>query len=71
MIYQKIRRAGNSYVVTIPREEMEAQGVNEGDMVALDIRRAEMQPALSPRLREAAEWSWKQHEAGYRYLADR
>lgn len=71
MIYGKIRKVGNSFVITIPREEMIAQGVSEGDTVAVEIRRAAMYPALSPRLREAFEESFRRNEAGYRYLAGR
>jgi antitoxin component of MazEF toxin-antitoxin module len=69
VIHQKLRRAGNSYVVTVPREEVERHGWTEGTILALEIR--ELRPVLPPELRELWEKSWKRNEAGYRYLADR
>ena len=33
MKMQKIRKSGNNYVVTIPKDEMERLGLHEGDMV--------------------------------------
>ena len=71
MITQKIRRTGNSYAVTITREEMEHLGLQEGDLVAVEVRKLETWPALSPEWREAAEESWAEDEAAYRYLAER
>ena len=71
MIWQKLRKVGNSYVVTIPKEEIERQQLQEGQLLAIEIRPAEIYPTLSPELREAFEESWQCNEAGYRYLADR
>jgi putative addiction module antidote len=71
VFYQKVRKAGNSYVVTIPREEMEARGIREGDQLAIDIQKVEIRPALAPDVRKAFEKSWSRNEAGYRYLAER
>ncbi len=71
MIWQKLRKVGNSYVVTIPKEEIERQQLQEGQLLAIEIRLAEVRPTLSPELREAFEESWQRNEAGYRYLADR
>jgi antitoxin component of MazEF toxin-antitoxin module len=70
VIIQKIRRSGNSYVVTVPREEIERQGLREGDIVGVEFRKMELRPALTPSLRAAAERSWKRNEAAYRYLAE-
>lgn len=39
MILQTLRKVGNSYVVTIPREEMERLGVAEGDTLAIEARK--------------------------------
>jgi putative addiction module antidote len=71
VFYQKVRKSGNSYVVTIPREEMEARGIREGDQLAIDVQKVEIRPALAPDVREAFERSWARNEAGYRYLAKR
>ena len=71
MIFQKLRKSGNSYIVTIPKDEVVRQGFEEGQMLAIVVRPAEIRPVLSDELREAVEESWKRHEAGYRYLAGR
>ena len=71
MIVQKIRRSGNSYIVTIPREEMERQGLSEGEMAIIEVRAAEIRPKLAPHLRALAEESWQDHETAYRKLADK
>lgn len=73
MVYQKVRKAGNSYVVTIPKEEMEKQGLKEGDMVGVEVRKMEvtMRPRLSPGLAATAERLMERFDADLRYLADR
>lgn len=71
MIAQKLRRSGNSYIVTIPREEVERQGLTEGEMVVIEVRAAEIRPKLRPNLRALAEESWQRHEMAYRKLADK
>jgi antitoxin component of MazEF toxin-antitoxin module len=71
MIWQKLRKVGNSYVVTIPKEEVERQNLREGQLLGIEVQPAEIRPILSPDLRKAFEESWKRNEPGYRYLADR
>ena len=76
MIAGKIRKAGNSYVVTIPRTEMEARGLREGQLVGFDPQPVEIRPtrtsaALRPEVRAAADRVWAKNAAGLRYLADR
>lgn len=71
MIVQKIRRSGNSYIVTIPREELERQGLSEGEMAIIEVRAAEIRPKLPARLRTLAEQSWQEHETAYRKLAEK
>jgi antitoxin component of MazEF toxin-antitoxin module len=77
MIASKIRKYGNSYVVTIPREEMEKRGLVEGQLVGFDPIPVELRPveqertALRPDVRAAAERVWAKNEAGLRYLAGR
>ncbi len=70
MITQKLRRTGNSYVVTVPKEEVDRLGLQEGDLVGVEVRKVQAWPVLSPELRAAAEESWKEAEAAYRYLAE-
>ena len=76
MIASRIRKHGNSYVVTIPREEMEKRGLVEGQLVGFDpvpveLRPVEQQAELRPEVRAAAERVWAKNEAGLRYLAGR
>ena len=71
MIQQKLRKVGNSYVVTIPRKEIERQHLAEGQLVAVEIQALEVQPVMSDDVRAAFEASWRRNESGYRYLAGR
>jgi antitoxin component of MazEF toxin-antitoxin module len=68
---QKLRKVGNSYVVTVPREEVTRLGLREGQLVLISLHPLEVRPALPHDIRDAAERSWARSEAAYRYLADR
>ena len=70
MIRLKLRKAGNSYVVTIPREEVERRGLKAGELVGVEITRLDVRPVLRPELRSAFEASWRRSEAAYRLLAE-
>ena len=70
MVVGKLRKVGNSLVVTIPREEAEALDMREGDLLTIDIQKAEVRPVLRPELRKLAEESWDRNEAAYRYLRE-
>lgn len=71
IFYGQLRKVGNSFVVTIPRDEIERLQAQEGDLLALHVQRAEIRPVLPDEVRQAFEDSWDDHEAGYRYLKDR
>jgi antitoxin component of MazEF toxin-antitoxin module len=71
MITAKLRRSGNSFIVTVPKDEVERLALKEGQTVAVEVRPVEVRPILAPDLREAFEASWEHNEAGYRYLAGR
>jgi antitoxin component of MazEF toxin-antitoxin module len=71
MIQQQLRKVGNSFVVTIPKEEVERQGLHEGQLLGIEVTPLEVRPVLRPDLREAFEASWERNEAGYRHLKDR
>lgn len=70
MIIQKLRKVGNSYVVTIPKEEIERQHLEEGQLLTVEIRAAEVRPVLPSDVRKAFEESWQRNEAAYRYLGE-
>lgn len=71
MIEAKIRKQGNSFVVTIPRDEMEKLNLAEGDQIAFQPTKLETRAILPPELQKAFDESWERNEEGYRYLADR
>jgi len=70
MIWQKLRKLCNSYIVTIPIEEVERQNLEEDQLLTIEVHPAEIRPAMSPELRKAFEESWHRNEPGYRYLAE-
>ncbi len=71
MIIQQLRRAGNSYVVTIPKDEVERRGWSEGQLLAVELTEMETRPVLHAALREAVDERWSRNEPALRYLADR
>ncbi len=71
MIQQRLRKVGNSYVVTIPKDEVERRGLRDGELLGVEVTPLEIRPVLRADLREAFEASWARSEAAYRYLADR
>ena len=50
-----IRRSGNSFVIRVPREEMERAGVRPDEHVLVEIRPIEIRPKLTPQLQSVAE----------------
>jgi len=71
VIQQKLRKVGNSYVVTIPRSEVERQQLKEGQLVAVAVQALEVVPVMPADVQNAWDASWQRNEPGYRYLAGR
>ena len=71
MTTAKLRRVGNSYVVTIPKEEVERLKLNEGDTLSVEVRRLVLTPEMAPDVRAAVEESCEHDQAAYEYLRDR
>lgn len=69
MIQQQLRKAGNSYVITIPKDEVERRGWKVGDRFAVQLTPLEERPKLSNELQEALDASWDQNQDAYHYLA--
>ena len=69
MPLQKIRKTGNSYVVTIPKEEMARQNLREGDLVVFEVRKASLMVEMDPEVRAAFERSLELYADDYDYLA--
>lgn len=68
MLQQRLRKVGNSYVVTIPKEEVRRRNLQEGQLVSVEIHALEVRPALASDLREAILATWEEDEAALRYL---
>lgn len=71
MLVQKIRKTGNSYAVTIPREDLEVQGIHEGDYVGIEIRKMVLKPEMSPKVRLSFDKVAGEYRDAIDYLADR
>lgn len=71
MIFQKVRKVGNSLVVTIPKEEVDRLHLDDGDMIALQVNKAVVRPVLSDELLAASDASLERNKEGYLYLKGR
>jgi antitoxin component of MazEF toxin-antitoxin module len=71
MIVQQLRKVGNSFVVTIPKDEVERHGWAEGQHLAVELTEIEQRPVLRPELSEILEKNWDRNEPALRYLANR
>lgn len=70
MITAKLRKSGNSFVVTVPRGEVEQLALHEGQLVTVEVRPVEVRPVLSPELQRVFDDAFPRLEPGLRYLAD-
>jgi antitoxin component of MazEF toxin-antitoxin module len=70
IIWQKLHKVGNNYVITIPNEEVERLKLQEGQLLAIEIQPAEIDSTLSPDLHKAFGESWQRNEHSYRHLAE-
>lgn len=70
-MHQRLRKVGNSFVVTIPKDEVERLNLREGQLLAIAVEPLEIIPSMGPDVRTAFEESWARNEAAFRYLADR
>ncbi|MCO5218100.1 MAG: AbrB/MazE/SpoVT family DNA-binding domain-containing protein [Thermomicrobiales bacterium] len=50
MVTQQLRKVGNSYVITVPKDEVERLHLSEGDYVTADFRKMELRPVLDPEV---------------------
>jgi putative addiction module antidote len=71
MFTQQLRKVGNSFVVTIPKDEVERRGWKEGQFLAIQVTEMEIRPVLSPELEAIVDDLIDKHEDALRYLADR
>jgi antitoxin component of MazEF toxin-antitoxin module len=71
MITQQLRKTGNSYVVTVPKEEVDRRGWQEGQFLAVQLTELEIRPVLGEDFRDAIDERWERNEEALRYLAGR
>jgi antitoxin component of MazEF toxin-antitoxin module len=71
MFTQQLRKSGNSYVVTIPKEEVERRGWQVGQLLAVQVNEVEVRPVHSPELQTIVDELFERHDEALRYLADR
>ena len=48
MIQQQLRKSGNSYVVTVPKELVERNGWQEGQLLGVEFTPLQVRPVLRP-----------------------
>ena len=70
MFWEKLAKVGDSYVITIPYDQIDHFNLHDGDMLAIELMPAEQHIKMPAGMREAFEASWRYNEIGYRYLAD-
>lgn len=66
----KLRRSGNSFIVTVPRDEVERLGLVEGQLVTVEVRPVEVRPMLSPDLGAAFDVEFERGREALRFLAE-
>ena len=71
MIAQQLRKTGNSFVVTVPKEEVERRGWQEGQLLAVQLTEVELRPVMGDDLRDAIDERWERNEEALRFLAGR
>ena len=72
MIYTTVEKRGDELVLVISDEDMAAHGLRDGDRIMFHpVKIEDGRTELRPEVREAFEQTWKQNEAGFRYLKDR
>jgi antitoxin component of MazEF toxin-antitoxin module len=68
MIESKIRKQGNSYVVTIPRAAMEKYQLREGQQIAFTPTPAETRYQLRPEVQRALDRVIENSQEAFAYL---
>ncbi len=71
MITQRVRKNGSSLALTIPKEEVERLGLQDGDLVVMQLNKAEVRIQLPDDIRSIAEDVLRDHAGDIAYLADR
>jgi antitoxin component of MazEF toxin-antitoxin module len=67
---QKIRRSGNSYVVTIPAEVMDRYNLKQDDLVRVQLSVLDVVPRVAPDLQESLAYALEGSEEALRYMRE-
>jgi antitoxin component of MazEF toxin-antitoxin module len=70
MIQQTLRKSGNSFVVTIPKKEVERLGLEAGRPIGIYLVPLEPRPDMRPEVRRALDASWERSADLYRELSN-
>ena len=71
MVTQQVRKVGNSFVITVPKSEVERLGLEEGDFVSAQINKLEIKPILDPEIKNNVERNREGLTAVMQYLKDK
>ena len=71
MFTGKLRRVGNSVVLTVPADEIERLGLAVGQQVAVEVPRRRSGRCSRPELEESVEALLAVHGRAIRYLEDK
>jgi antitoxin component of MazEF toxin-antitoxin module len=67
---QKLWKTGHSYVVTVPKAEVERRGWAVGQLLAVELTELEVRPVSRDELDRAFEERWERNAPAMQYLAD-
>lgn len=68
---QQLRKAGNSFAVTVPKEVVERNGWKEGQLLDVELTELEVRPKMSPEVQAAFDATEEDAAPAMEYLASR
>lgn len=71
MFKQQLRKSGDSYIVTIPKDEVDRLNLREGQMIAIDVTPMELKPLLRPEIAEVLQRTSEIATPVMKYLRDK
>ncbi len=71
MIYSKLQKSGDDYIVVIPYEIIKKLQLEDGQTIAVQVRSTDDNLIDPETLQKVFEESWQANQQGYRYLAGR
>lgn len=71
MAIQQLRKVGNSFVITVPKDEVERLGAKEGDYIGSEHTLMEMKPVMREELRQYSDRNREGLTELMQYLRDK